>query len=105
MGWMAHRKWKESKQQPSMLPVPGCCSISFHFLWAIHPIRPVQQYKMKTKMKSLDDQAPMKNSAQIAFQENFESALPPSPFHAPLTDRPTEGQGAKRRRDHLEASN
>ena len=35
---MAHRKWKESKQQPSMLPgpaVPGCCYISFHFLWAI----------------------------------------------------------------------
>ena len=28
-----------------MLPgpaVPGCCLISFHFLWAIHPIRPVQ---------------------------------------------------------------
>ena len=44
MGWMAHRKWKEIKQQPSMLPgpaVPGCCLVSFHFLWAIHPIRPV----------------------------------------------------------------
>ena len=41
MGWMAHRKWKESKQQPSMLPGPavrGCCLISFHFLWAIRPI-------------------------------------------------------------------
>ena len=37
------RKWKESKQQPSMLPgpaVPGCC-LSFYFLWAIHPIDPV----------------------------------------------------------------
>ena len=47
MGWMAHRKWKETKQQPSMLPgpaVPGCCLISFHFLLAIHPIRPVQQF-------------------------------------------------------------
>ena len=35
---MAHRKWKETKQQPSMLPGPavsGCCSIFFHFLWAI----------------------------------------------------------------------
>ena len=35
---MAHRKWKESKQQPSMLPspaVPGCSLVSFHFLWAI----------------------------------------------------------------------
>ena len=35
---MPHRKWRETKQQPSMLPgpaVPGCCLISFHFLWAI----------------------------------------------------------------------
>ena len=35
MGWMAHRKWKGSEQQPSMLPgpaMPGCCLISFHFL-------------------------------------------------------------------------
>ena len=44
MGWMAHRKWKKIKQQPSMLPgpaVPGSYLASFHFLWAIHPIRPV----------------------------------------------------------------
>ena len=35
---MAHRKWKEMKQQPGILPgpgVPGCCLVSFHFLWAI----------------------------------------------------------------------
>ena len=38
MGRMAHRKWKEIKQQPrtagpgNML---GCCLLSFHFLWAI----------------------------------------------------------------------
>ena len=35
---MAHRKWKEFKQQPIMLPgsaVPGCCLVSFHILWAI----------------------------------------------------------------------
>ena len=35
---MAHRKWKEIKQQPSLLPgpaVPGSCLVSFHFLWAI----------------------------------------------------------------------
>ena len=35
---MAHRKWKETKQQPSMLTgpgVPGCCLVSFHILWAI----------------------------------------------------------------------
>ena len=35
---MTHRKWKETKQQPSMLSgpaVPGCCLVSFHILWAI----------------------------------------------------------------------
>ena len=35
---MVHRKWKETKQQPSMLPglaVPGCCLVSVHILWAI----------------------------------------------------------------------
>ena len=35
---MAHRKWKDTKLQPSMLPgpaVPGCSLVSFHFLWAI----------------------------------------------------------------------
>ena len=44
MGLMAHRKLKEIKQQPgksgpgNML---GCCLLSFYFLWAINPIRPV----------------------------------------------------------------
>ena len=35
---MTNRKWKEIKQQPSMLPVPavpGSCLVSFHFLWVI----------------------------------------------------------------------
>ena len=35
---LAYRKLKETKQQPSMLPVPaapGCCFVSFHILWAI----------------------------------------------------------------------
>ena len=35
---MPHRKWKETKQQRSMLPgpaVPCCCFVYFHFLWAI----------------------------------------------------------------------
>ena len=35
---MANRKWKEFKQQPSMLPgsaVPGSCLVSFYILWAI----------------------------------------------------------------------
>ena len=49
MGWMAHRKWKECKQQPGTAGsgnMLGCCLIYFHFLWAIHPIRPVVLYLM-----------------------------------------------------------
>ena len=45
-GWPTGNGKKVSNKQPSMLPgpaVPGCCLISFHFLWAIHPIRPVQK--------------------------------------------------------------
>ena len=45
MGLMAHRKWKEIKQQPGTAGsgnMLGCCLLSFHFLWAIHPIRPVE---------------------------------------------------------------
>ena len=33
---LPHRKWKKTKQQRNMLPgpaVPGCCLVSFHFLW------------------------------------------------------------------------
>ena len=44
MGWMAHRKWKEAKQLPGTAGsgnMLGCSLIFFHFLWAIHPIRPV----------------------------------------------------------------
>ena len=55
---MAHRKWKETKQQPSMLPgpaVPGCCLISFHFLWAIHPICPVQCFS-STLLQGFEDE-------------------------------------------------
>ena len=43
-GRMAHRKWKEAKQLPGTAGpgnMLGCCLISFHFLWAIHPIHPV----------------------------------------------------------------
>ena len=35
---MAHSKWKETKQQASLLPGPaelGCNLVSFHFPWAI----------------------------------------------------------------------
>ena len=40
---MAHRKWKDPKQQPGTAGpgnMLGCCLISFHFLWAIHPNPP-----------------------------------------------------------------
>ena len=35
---MVHKKWKETKQLPSILPgpaVPGCYLVSFHILWAM----------------------------------------------------------------------
>ena len=35
---MAHRIWKETKQQPGTAGpgnMLGCCSVSFHFLWVI----------------------------------------------------------------------
>ena len=38
LGWMAHRKWKESKQQPGTVGpgnMLGCYLVSFHILWAI----------------------------------------------------------------------
>ena len=44
---MAYRKWKEIKQQPSMLPVPtvpGSCLVPFHFLWAILSTRTVHAF-------------------------------------------------------------
>ena len=44
---MPYRKWKECKQQPGTAGpgnMLGCCLIYFHFLWAIHPIRPVDNF-------------------------------------------------------------
>ena len=46
---MAHRKWKETKQLPSMLPgpaVPGSWLVSFHILWAILSTSTVQSIKI-----------------------------------------------------------
>jgi len=49
---MAHRKWKEFKQQPSMLlgsAVPGGCLVSFYFLMSILSTSTVQiNYYMST---------------------------------------------------------
>ena len=47
---MAHRKWKQFKQQPSMLPgsaVPGSCLVSFYFLCAILSTSTVQETCLK----------------------------------------------------------
>ena len=44
MGWISHRKRRETKQvkqQSSMMPgpaVPGCCLVSFCFLCDMHSI-------------------------------------------------------------------
>ena len=57
---LPHRKWKDTKQQPGTAGpgnMLGCCLISFHFLWAIHPIRPVYHliysWYLKTKLGGL----------------------------------------------------
>ena len=44
MEWMSHRKRRETKQQPSILPdpaVPGCCFVAFRFPCDIHTIHSV----------------------------------------------------------------
>jgi len=53
---MAHRKWKEFKQQPSMLPgsaVPGSCLVSFHILWAILSTSTVEERAQGTEWVKL----------------------------------------------------
>ena len=45
MELMSHSKWRETKQQPSMLPGPdvlGCCLVSFSFLCDIYSSHSVQ---------------------------------------------------------------
>ena len=58
MGWMTQRKWKEAKQLPGTAGpcnMLGCCFISFHFLWAIHPIRPVKRFTIHYRQISSKD--------------------------------------------------
>ena len=85
MGWMAHRKWKESKQQPSMLPdpaVPGCFLISFHFLWAIHPIRPVLVTTTYNSNSALTEYVHFCNHFRSVIERNGENS------HEDVTIRP-----------------
>ena len=47
---MSHRKRRETKQQPNMLPcpsVPGCCLVSLSFLCDIHSIHSVHDVAIK----------------------------------------------------------
>ena len=49
---MVHRKWKETKQQPGMLPgpaLPDCSLVSFHILWAMMSTSTVR-YRNKTRV-------------------------------------------------------
>ena len=44
MKWMAHRKRKETKQQPGTAGpgnILGCCLVSLSVLWDIHSVHPV----------------------------------------------------------------
>ena len=53
---IVHRKWKETKQQPSMLPVPavpGYCLVSFHILWAILSTSTVHMCRENFLMKMI----------------------------------------------------
>ena len=57
---MAHRKWKETKQQPILLPgpaVPGCSLVSFHFLWAILCPQAVRHEQYSIQLKGEDNVA------------------------------------------------
>ena len=84
---MAHKKWKEIKQQPSMLPVPavpGSCLVSFHILWAILSTSTVQMMDwnaagvmLSLRRSSLDGE--MINDTFISGErESCESKKPPA---------------------------
>ena len=76
---MAHRKLKEIKQQPSLLPgpaVPGCCLVSFYFLWAILCPQAVVYEEMEPEL-------PFRGESDIQtienwFERNFQHFLLPS---------------------------
>ena len=74
---MAHRKWKEFKQQPSMFPgsaVPGSCLVSFYFLWAILStstvhVRTVLSLKLNTRLHELP--RPAARESHVAGSRNL----------------------------------
>ena len=59
---MAHRIWKETKQEPGTAGpgnMLGCCLVSLHFLWAILSTSTVNKYGHKFEIKSNSGQVPM----------------------------------------------
>ena len=55
-GVMSHRKWRETKQHPSMLPGqagPDICLVSFCFLCDIHSIHSVDSESSESRLRLL----------------------------------------------------
>ena len=78
---MADRKWKETKQQPSMLPgpaVPGSCLVSFHFLCHILSTSTVKQ---------------LRQNRQVIEVMTYDGPLKSVAFSAALMGRFTRQQG------------
>ena len=105
---MAHRTWKETKQQPIMLPgqaVPGCSFISFHFLWAILCTQTLPNLllfvslahgsdlanqeisALKTKLKAMFQEIQKKSANDIPQQQ-----APPLPGRMNIQGDPSGGE-------------
>ena len=85
---MAHRKWKETKQLPSMLPgpaVPGSCLVYFHVLWTILSTSTVQQLTVKDPLRLSFISHTDKRSVQ---QSSYWGNLPPDTDHYGAGGRP-----------------
>ena len=75
---MAHRKWKEIKQQPGTAGpgnMLGCYLLSFHFLWAIHPIRPVNWQNGRAVTGSPEPSQAAQNGAYSNWLKYFCNTL------------------------------
>ena len=97
MGWMAYRKWKECKQQPSTAGpgnMLGCCLIYFHFLWAIHPIRPV--YVIEPRSTVLSTWANLRQLNPTSWQQCQKNFLPPEDREQRALLLLHQGNGRKR---------
>ena len=87
---MVHRKWKETKQQPSMLPglaVPGCCLVSFRFLCDIHSIQDCTSVSDPVDPPSTGRSTP--------------AIPPPSPWSSAFTSTPTTASLSTRHADAI----